>query len=154
MENLKSNEVEKDHNKDGGVEKKYVPWNKIEIQKQERLDHIKQELWIIKELNSDKPNWEFLFMGKSWKKDLMKIDIKNWLLEFDKKTIKIELPQWASISKLNFWEEVSITWKLWIFSWSWSTSYEKLIIAIDEALEKWSYKLIAWNKEINFNKLS
>ncbi|MBW7955065.1 hypothetical protein H3C61_04605 [Candidatus Gracilibacteria bacterium] len=154
MENLKSNEVEKDHNKDGGVEKKYVPGNKIEIQKQERLDHIKQELGIIKELNSDKPNGEFLFMGKSGKKDLMKIDIKNGLLEFDKKTIKIELPQGASISKLNFGEEVSITGKLGIFSGSGSTSYEKLIIAIDEALEKGSYKLIAGNKEINFNKLS
>lgn len=156
MDKIKPQEVEKNlDKKQESTSDSIIKWEKTsnelkKIKIMERVWTTKDDLSKIWKLDANKPSANFMFLDKNWNKDFMKIDIITQTLEFNWKTIKIELPKWASINEVSFNEEVKITGKVWIFSWSWSTSYEKLINAIDEALDKWSYKLIAWNQEIWF----
>ncbi len=121
------------------------------IREAERLDSIKDELMRVWKLDTQKPKASFLFPDKNGNKENMKIDMTAQTLEFQGKTIKIELPKGATMSNILFsGEGVKIEGKLWFFSGSGSASYEKLIQAIDTVVENGSYKLIAGKEEIWF----
>lgn len=126
--------------------------NKIkEIREAEREDSLKDELKKIWKITSDNPKASFLFSDKNGNKDTMKIDMISQSLEFQWKTIKIELPKWATMSSISFSpESVKIEWKVWFFSGSWTAGYKELIQAIDNVMQKWSYILIAGKEQIWF----
>lgn len=121
------------------------------IKKAERLDFITSWLREIWKITLENPKASFLFPDKNGNKENMKIDMTAQTLEFQGKTIKIELPKGATMSNILFsGEGVKIEGKLWFFSGSGSASYEKLIQAIDTVVENGSYKLIAGKEEIWF----
>ena len=92
-----------------------------------------------------------MFSDKNGNKDTMKIDMTSQSLEFQWKTIKIELPKWATMSSISFSQEsVKIEGKVWFFSGSWTAGYKELIQAIDNVMQKWSYILIAGKEQIWF----
>lgn len=138
---------------DSDINKKWQETsNKIkEIREAERIDSMKDELMKIGKITSDNPKANFLFSDKSGNKDTMKIDMSKQTLEFQWKTIKIELPKWATMSNIVFSSEtVTIEGKVWFFSGSWTAQYKELIQAIDNVMQKWSYTLIAGKEQIWF----
>lgn len=126
--------------------------NKIkDIREAERLDSMKDELQKIGKITSNNPKASFLFSDKNGNKDTMKIDMTSQTLEFQWKTIKIDLPKWATMSSIVFSQDsVKIEGKLWFFSGSWSAGYKELIHAIDNVMQKWNYTLLAGNEQIGF----
>lgn len=122
-----------------------------DIRDAERLDSLKDELQKIGKLTPNNPKASFLFSDKNGNKDTMKIDMTAQILEFQWKTIKIDLPKWATMSSIVFSQEtVKIEGKLWFFSGSWSAGYKELIHAIDNVMQKWNYTLMAGNEQIGF----
>ncbi len=122
-----------------------------DIREAERLDSMKDELQKIGKITSNNPKASFLFSDKNGNKDTMKIDMTSQTLEFQWKTIKIDLPKWATMSSIVFSQDsVKIEGKLWFFSGSWSAGYKELIHAIDNVMQKWNYTLLAGNEQIGF----
>ncbi len=137
----------------GANKKLQETWARIEkIRQDERYDFIKDELKKIGKLTPNNPKASFLFSDKNGNKDTMKIDMTAQTLEFQWKTIKIDLLKWATMSSIVFSQEtVKIEGKLWFFSGSWSAGYKELIHAIDNVMQKWNYTLLAGNEQIGFH---
>lgn len=86
-------------------------------------------------------------------KILKKVEYKIFYLFYfiQWKTIKIDLPKWATMSSIVFSQDsVKIEGKLWFFSGSWSAGYKELIHAIDNVMQKWNYTLLVGNEQIGF----
>lgn len=147
------NETQKSNMSQEDINKKWQETsNKIkEIREAEREDSMKDELQKIWKITAENPRASFLFSDKNGNKDTMKIDMISQSLEFQWKTIKIELPKWATMSSISFSpESVKIEGKVWFFSGSWTARYKELIQAIDNVMQKWSYTLIAGKEQIWF----
>lgn len=153
--NSSKEDIERTENLNLSKEKKDTfNWDKVNskiesIKENERLSFNKEEFSGMGTLNKDNSIGESLYMNKNWEKVDLSIDINNETINIWDQTIHVNMPKWASLKEVEFWEnEVEITWKLWFFSWSWTAEYPQVISSIDNTLEKWESKIASKSWDI------
>jgi len=144
------------------------PWNnqditpfnpETQLNKTERVnqERIEETFWDLDTKWEKFKSWDkidFICMTKEWNKVDCSFDIDKQKLLYDNIEINISMPNWAKISEIYFWNwEITIKWKLWIFSWTWSAKYIDLLKALDEVVINWNSQIVTkkwtiWLKKI------